>query len=309
MSQLSILTDSSCSLPPKVLQKYHIKRVPITINIDGSSMPDPCDDKQTLEIFSSGKLKRKHKVSTEAPSIATFEDEIYQSIDSGNKNIIVQTVNRVQGETYNNANAAASNVRRKLNGHDRDISIRVMDSRTVFAGQGLLISETIRRMLSEANQAEVRRKMDNLSANIHTYVLPREPLTALERAQKRNEKAVGWTQVFIANSLGIHPILCIVNDSSYVAAKPFGFEKSAQQIFRHAQKKIEKGLLSPLITITYGGPISDLKQLPGYQELERTAKAHDVQLIPSVMSIAGGIYTSVGSLSLAIACEGEAWEG
>lgn len=309
MSSMAILTDSSCSLPSKVLEKYRIKRVPIMINIDGTSMADPCDDHETLEIFKSGKLKRKNQVTTEAPSVETFEREISESIENGNRNIIIQTVNRLQGETYNNANAAVSNVRRKLEQHKNDISLRVMDSRTVFAGQGLLISETIRRMLAENNHAEVRRKMDNLSSKIHTYVLPREPLTALERAQKRNEKAVGWAQVFIANSLGIHPILCIVNDSSYVAAKPFGFEKSAQQIFKHAQKKIVKGLLSPLVTITYGGPISELKQLPGYAELAATALQHNVQLIPSVMSIAGGIYTSVGSLSLAIACEGDAWEG
>ncbi|VUD59479.1 DegV domain-containing protein [Thalassocella blandensis] len=309
MSNMAILTDSSCTLPSKVLERYRIKRVPITINIDGSSMADPCDDLETLEIFKSGKLKRHHQVSTEAPTVASFEDEISQAIDSGSRNIIVQTVNRMQGETYNNANAAASNIRRKLQQKSKDISIRVMDSRTVFAGQGLLISETIRRMLAENNQAEVRRNMDKLSSKIHTYVLPREPLTALERAQKRNEKAVGWAQVFIANSLGIHPILCIVNDSSYVAAKPFGFEKSAQQIFKHAQKKIAKGLLSPLVTITYGGPLSELKQLPGYAELVACAKQHNVQVIPSVMSIAGGIYTSVGSLSLAIACEGDGWEG
>lgn len=309
MTSLSILTDSSCTLPSKVMEKYHIKRVPITINIEGQSMPDPCNDRETLALFNSGKLKRKNNVTTEPPTVETFEREICQAIDNGSRNVIVQTVNRLQGETYNNANAAASNIRRKLQQDKRDISIRVMDSRTVFAGQGLLISETIRRMNAEHNHAEVRRKMDNLSSKIHTYVLPKEPLTALERAQKRNEKAVGWAQVFIANSLGIHPILCIVNDSSYVAAKPFGFEKSAQQIFLHAQRKIEKGLLSPLVTITYGGPLAELRNLPGYAELERTAKTYDVQLIPSIMSLAGGIYTSVGSLSLAIACEGEGWEG
>ncbi len=73
--------------------------------------------------------------------------------------------------------------------------------------------------------------------------------------------------------------------------------------------QIKNGLLCPLLTIDYAGPLQELKALPGYQELKTTADAHKIQLIPSVMSIAGGIYTSVGSISLAFATESDEWMG
>ncbi len=308
-SNIAVITDSSCSLPTSVVRKYHIHQVPIGISIDGGEITDPCDESKTLRLFQSGRLSKKHKVVTSPPSPEDFETAILQEIKSGKTTIVVQTVNRTQGETYNNANVAASAVRRKLGNKQRDITIRVMDSRTVFAGQGLMVAETIRRILKGQDPAEVRREMDNLSENIHTFILPREPLLALERSRKRNEKAVGWTQVFIADTLGIHPILCNRNDSSYLAAKTFGFEKSIKQLFKHAQKQIENGLLCPLIAVNYAGSLNELKGLEGYSDLKATADRHKIQMIPSVMSIAGGIYSSVGSISIAMACEPHNWMG
>lgn len=308
-SNLAVITDSSCSLPANVLRRYHIEQVPLEISIDGDSLTDPCDEGKRLAMFRSNRLSKKHTVITTPPSIELFEDAILRALKNGKKTVVIQTVNRTQGETYNNANVAAANVRRKLGEKQHEITIRVMDSRTVFAGQGLMVAETIRRMLSGQDSSEVRRGMDKLSSSIHTFILPKEPMLALKRARKRNEKAVGWAQVFIANTLGIHPILCIVNDSSYLAAKTFGFEKSAKQLFHHATMQIKNGLLCPLLAIDYAGPLQELKALPGYHELKMTAETHKIQLIPSVMSIAGGIYTSVGSISLAFATESDEWMG
>lgn len=305
--RIAVITDSSCSLPAQIIEKYNVQQVPLEISIDGRRLADPCNAKQSLAIFESGRLSKKHEVTTDAPKPEDFERAIIRAIKSGNKMIVVQTVNRTQGETYNNANVAASSVRRKLGNRQKNITIRVMDSRTVFAGQGLMVAETIRRILKGQDSQEVRREMDVLSSNIHTFILPREPLLALERSRKRNEKAVGWAQVFIADTLGIHPILCNRNDSSYLAAKPFGFKKAAKQLFQHASMQIESGLQFPLLSINYAGRLEDLYELPGFQELKNTAEAHKVKLMTSVMSLAGGIYTSVGSISLAMACETDEW--
>ena len=309
MGNMAVIVDSACNLPSPVLQKYKINRVPITYIVDGQLHPDPCSDQATLALFQSGKLERKHDVTTKPPSAEDFARCIIKRIKEGNNFIVVQTVNRVQGETYKNANMGASLVQKKL-GDRQDVQIRVMDSRTVFAGQGLMVAETVRKMLSGQDPLKVRRELDELSHKIHTFVIPKNPLVALERSKTRNEKAVGWGQAFVANTLGIHPILCVVDDSSYVATKVFGFKNSAKQLFDHARKKIAADeLLSPFVTINFGGSLDQLKSLPGYQELEQTAKLKKIKLTPSLMSVAGGIYTSVGSISLAMATERHEWQG
>src|SRR5690606_30491425 len=183
---------------------------------DGKQLVDPCKDDECLKLFKSGDFSRKHNVVTKPPTSADFERHIIRRLKEGYKTVLVQTVNRMQGDTYKHANMGASAVQKKL-GDRPDIVIRVMDSRTVFSGQSVMVLETVRRMLSGQDGSKVKRALDRLSENIHSFVIPKEPLVALERSQKRNEKAVGWGQAFIADILNIHPTLCIVNDSSYLA--------------------------------------------------------------------------------------------
>ena len=307
-SRVALITDSTCSLPASLIKKYQIIQTPIEITIDGKTFLDPCNSGQSLKLFSSGGLSKKHEVTTAPPTIDQFEASIDQAVQRGAQVILVQTINRNQGDTYNNANVAVSNYRRKLD-KDSKVIIRAMDSRTVTAGQALMAVETLRKIGSGQDSNEVKRYMDNFSSNIHTFALPKEPLLAFERARKRNEKAVGWTQVFVADTLGIHPIMCIVNDSSYLAAKAFGYKKAAKQLFNHIGNRIEKGLLSPYVTINYAGDLNDLELLEGYAQLQFLAESRKVKIIPSVMSIAGGIYTSVGAISIAIATQEHEWEG
>ena len=306
-ANIELITDSTCSLPKVIVDKYQIKQAPLKINIDNRRFVDPCNEDKSLAIFKSGKLSKKYEVSTEPPSTQEFEELIYDAVERGHKMIVIQTVNRTQGNTYNNANIAVSNARRKLN--DNSIHIKVMDSRTVFAGQALMATETVRLVLSRHDSSEVKRYMDNLSQHIHTFILPKEPLLAFERAKKRNMKAVGWTQAFLADTLGIHPILCNLNDTEYMAAKPFGFKNSVKQLFHHASQRIDAGLMIPMVAINYAGSIEELKTLPGFAELEKKAQDKKIHLLLSVMSVAGGIYTSVGSISLAFACNKHEWEG
>ena len=307
--KIAILTDSSCTLPPAIMEKYHVRRVPLSISIDGKAIEDPATEEETLRILRSGKLSRKNKIITEAPSVHTFEKHMVDAIQDGFNKIIIQTINRMQGKAYANANIAVFNIRRKFGDQAKNISIRVMDSRTILAGQSLLLSETIRCInSSDTNLTEVRRRMENFTSDIQAYVIPREPLTALERSRQRNRKARGWLRAFVGDTLGICPVMAIANDSLDIASVAFGFEKSASQMFAQAIRKIEDGLLSPIITLSYGGPLRELKALPGYAELSYTAKRHNVQLLPSIMSVVGGIYISAGSLSIAMASKGDIWE-
>lgn len=304
----AIIVDSACSLPKAMREKYDIGFVPLSYSIDEDRFVDECSEENAQAMFESGSFARKYEVHTQPPSPEDFEEAVIEKIKAGYQRIIVQTVNRTQGDTYENANSGLARAKKQLDGRE-NISLRVMDSRTVFAGQGLMALETIRRLLRQQDDAAVRRKMDVVSENIHTFILPKEPLIALERSRERNENSVGWTQALVANKLGIYPIICNANDSSDAVAKVWGFKKAAETLFQHVAMRIDESLLCPIVTVNYCGPLSELKALPGYRELAEKAKAKKLMLVPSVASIASGIYTSVGSLSVAIATEPHEWQG
>ncbi|WP_096087380.1 DegV family protein [Agaribacterium haliotis] len=301
----AILVDSACHLPKAFCEKYNVGLVPLTYSIDGRERSDSCIDYDALALFKSGELARKHEVSTRAPSAERFEAAILAKAKQGFERIIVQTVNRTQGETYNNATAGVALAEAKLK--EKNITLRVMDSRTAFAGQALMAAETIRRMLKSEDEAAVRRSMDKISEKIHSYILPKEPLVAWERAKQRNENSVSRGQVLLANALGIYPIICNVNDASSSVAKIPGFKKAAKKLFQNVARCIENQPLCPIVTINYCGSLEQLKALPGYAELAAVAKNNKIMLISSVASVASGIYASPGSLSVAVATDEPDW--
>lgn len=303
----AIIVDSACSLPLSIREKYNVEFVPLSYSVNEDRFVDECSEENALAMFESGSFARKYEVNTQAPSPEDFEETIIKKIKEGYSRIIVQTVNRTQGDTYNNANAGVARAKKQLDGR-KDIVLRVMDSRTVFAGQGLMAIETIRRLLRSKDEAAVRRTMDVISEKIHTFILPKEPLVALERSRERNETSVGWTQALIATKLGIHPIILNANDDSSAVTKIWGFNKAANELFDHVATRIEESIKCPIVTVNYCGPLDELKALPGYGALELAAKNKGVMLIPSVASIASGIYSSVGSLSIAIATDEHSWD-
>lgn len=302
----AIIVDSACSLPKALRDKYDVSFVPLSYSIDEDRFIDECSEENAEAMFESGSLSRKHEVNTQAPTPEDFELAIINKIRDGYQRVIVQTVNRTQGDTYENANSGLVRAKKQLDGRS-NIILRVMDSRTVFAGQGLMAIETIRRLLRTKDESSVRRQMDVISEKIHTFILPKEPLVALERSRERNENSVGWAQALVATKLGIHPIICNANDTSAAVTKVWGFKNAAHVLFAHIITRMDVSLVCPIITINYCGPIEELKALPGYAELSLAAKRNKVMLVPSVASIASGVYASVGSLSIAIATDEHEW--
>jgi len=301
----ALIVDSACSLPAAIRQKYDVFFVPLDYVVDDESFVDSCEIEDNLALFESGALSRKHEVYTHAPSTERFEEAIVEAINDGYDCIIVQTVNRTQGVTYENANSAVARVKQQIGG--REITLRVMDSRTVFAGQAVMATETLRRLIKTQDERIVRRQMDKISETIQTFILPKDPLVALERSRDRNENSVGWTQAMVANVVGIHPIICNSNDSSEAVAKVWGFKKAAQKIFAHIENCIDAGVTSPIISVHVVGEVSMLEDLPGYTEMVLKAKSKKLMVIPTVASVAAGVYTSVGSISVAIASTERDW--
>ena len=305
MPETAIIADSACCLPKSLSEKYKISYVPVGYTVNGVPHKDPMKDAEVVSLFNSGTFGKKNDVETIAPSVEAFEGAIRKKMAEGYKRVIVQTVNRTQGDTYKNANTAVSNIKRTLT--DKSVTVRVMDSRTVFAGQGLMAIETVRRLLKEKNEDIARRKMDVLSEKIHTYIIPKDIVLARSRGVKRGENNISKSKAFLAGALGINPIICNMNDSSHVATTIRGFDKAVKAIFDHARSRIEAGLYSPIITVNYAGSLEVLKTMPGYSELEMAAKAKKLMLVPSVASIACGVYASPGSISLALATEPHEW--
>lgn len=72
-------------------------------------------------------------------------------------------------------------------------------------------------------------------------------------------------------------------------------------LFRHAVTAVERGLLVPVLCVSYGGRLPELEALPGYRALADTCAEHDVTFYQSVMSITGMVNVGTGAVTLGYA--------
>lgn len=305
MSKTAFIVDSACSLPAKLQQKYNITLLPIHYSVDEQPFEDPCNPDDAVEIFESGVFARKHEVNTLPPSPNDFEKVIIDAIKSGHTRIVVQTLSRWESDIYENAQVGVAQVKEQLDG--RDIDIHVWDSSSLISGQAVMITETVARVLKNQDPVRISKHLEKLSGSLATYILPKDSAVLLDRTPKRNEANVGWAKALVAKTLNICPIICHQTSSTKMIAKVMRFNKAVDKLFQHAQASVQAGLNTPILSVAYAGPLSELEAIGSYQELKQICKDNKVMLLPSVMSVPGAIYCSTGSIVMSFSCADHSW--
>ena len=137
MSNVAIVTDSTCCLPADLVRQYNIHILPMVINYRGKSYHDGIDITPT-EIYHIMRLKGDlPTTSTISPGniIRTF-------LDCGEKtsNILCITLTSLQSKTYETAMISREMVMEQM----PHLNIEVMDSRSVGGALGFITLEAAR---------------------------------------------------------------------------------------------------------------------------------------------------------------------
>ena len=129
------------------------------------------------------------------------------------------------------------------------------------------------------------------------------------RAIKKNDKSVSFPTYLIARALDFKPIIrCFQGDTAPVA-KARGYERAVEMMFNNATQNLRKGLRAPVVCVSYGGEISKVPALPGFDALKKMAKECGVRLHVSLMSATAAVNTGGGGVAVAYAAEPRPFEG
>jgi DegV family protein with EDD domain len=302
----TLIVDSACDLPRSLIDKAHVRLLPATIIYDQQSMQDHRDPEQTVKMYQTGSLGKNHESETAPTSTDEIIKILETALKSGEKDSLIQTVNRVRSPTYENAVEAVSKIEKKYAG--QNVNIRVQDSRTIFTGQGVLAAHTIALINKGVNGTKLRRTIDLLSSKVHAYQVPQDVFYLRERARKKGDKSVSWLGALVGRTVGICPIVLALDDQTFPVTKIRGFHKAAETLFSHTVNKINEGLLSPFVGVSYAGNPKDLYTIAGFTELKEAAKSKGYQIFITPMSLSGGVNLGPGTLSVAFAAEQYDWE-
>jgi fatty acid-binding protein DegV len=192
---------------------------------------------------------------------------------------------------------------RKSAGREGAFAMRVMNTGTLFCGQGVLAAFTSDMIEKGKAKNEILRLCDTMRQRIYSYIVPPDVYYIRERARKKGDASVGMLTALVAKSLDIVPILCGRMDETFPVAKARGFEASVNRLFDYAIERIEAGLLTPYIVVSIAGDVNRLQAFARFQALQTAARKHGVRVLSCIMGLTGGLNVGPGSVGLALASE------
>lgn len=304
--KVGLVVDAGCDLPRSFIDDNNILVLPVNIQYGGNTVIADRNEATMQQFYSGHANKQAH----DAQSTPFTADEIKQLLlDRAVTQfdfVIMETVPKSRSAIFDNATDASHSLLseykevRKEAGLDGPFATRVIDSQTLFAGQGVLAAETVRMVNEGKSGSAIVKKIDTLSHFVTALAVVPDLGYLRKRAKKRGDKSVGWAGVLLGSALDIKPILCARRDDTFAAAKVRGFEHAVEAMFDHSMNAIHAGLMAPIVCISYAGDVADVEQMPGFAKLARTCERKDIQLLTAPMGLTGAVNVGPGSISIGL---------
>lgn len=311
--RVGLIVDSACDLPYEFSRKHDLFILPVTAVIDGQTYIDEHDPVRTQEFYQSGLLQKGHHAETQAFSPQQIHDLFMEKIVTQFDVAICETVARSRSLVYQNATEAMNSVMahyqeaRQAAGREGKFSMRVIDSKQIFAGQGLLAAHTLRLIGGKLSKNALRNEVEAFTDRIYTCVIPRDLHYIRERARKRGDKSISAVVAFLGKALNITPVIFGQGAEGQPVAKTRSFDMAVEKVMNYATGRVEAGLLTPYVSLSCGLTWTEIEDLPGLNRLRDACEKNGVELLLSQMGITSSIYIGPGSLCLALAAEPHAF--
>lgn len=312
--RIGIVVDSACDLPDEYRLAQAITVLPIRVLVDDANLLDDRDPAVRRQFFEQKLGTRSHGAVTEPWTVeqirALFLERLVVDYDC----VFCLTITSTRSPIYDNATEAAfailSDYRpiRHAAGVPGPFLMRVIDSENLFAAQGITAVEAVRLRERGEHPGQIRERLEMLARNTWGYVVARDLHYLRARARKKGDRSVGWLSAALGSALDVKPILRAWRGETAPIAKVRGYEAAAQMLFRYAVRRVNAGLLSPTLCLSYGGELDEMRALDGYSALRETCVERGVELFEAPMSLTGMVNLGVGALSLGLAAEDHPFE-
>lgn len=307
--RIGLVVDSGCDLPATFMRDNHVEILPITIRIDQDEVVDRHDPLAALEFYRHHIGDKGHDAESVAFSTEQICELFLGRLVTEFDFVFCQTVTRSRSPIFENATKASFSIlsdyhaARKAAGVEGPFALRVINTGTLFAGQGVIAAETMRMIKQGMSPNDIRQRVETLLNCVRAYAIPPDLYYVRARGRKKGDRSVSLLGAALGSALDIKPILCGYGDETKPIDKVRGFEPAVEKLFAYAIRKVTEGLLSPYLVVSYAGELEDLAQFPLYAELQQACQESQVELLVSVMSVTGGVNLGPGAISLGLLAE------
>lgn len=311
--RIGILVDSTCDLPAEDFAQHNIRVMPISIRLGDELLVDEREAAATRHFYAE-QIDTKGVDAESIPYTseqvqAVFLERLVIDYDL----VFCITVSSRHSQIFDNATRASFGILKQYRAVraaaevQGPFSMRVIDSKTIFAGTAVLVAEAVALIDAGVPPNEIRLKIDEMIPSICGYMVPANLGYVRDRGFRKNDrKGLGDTMRGLALSLGsalsMHPVISIYRGEENPANVNRSYEKSVSRMLGHVTERITAGeLMSGSVCLSYAGDIARVPAMAGYDELAKAARERNIQLKLSTMSATGAVNVGAGCLFVAYA--------
>jgi len=298
--RIGIVVDSACDLPADFIREHRLVLLPITVRIGEAVLADHREEDATLNFLDTHVAERGAEAETIPFSVNQIRDLFLQHLVIDYDHVFCLTITKTRSPIHDNALQASFAILneyrpiRQAAGHNSPFALRVLDSQNLFAAQAVTAVEAVR--------------LEQLAGNVHGYMITRDLYYMRARARHKGDRSVGLFTAALGSALDIKPVLHGYRGETAPVAKIKGFDNAVQRLFGFVGQRVVNGLLTPVVCVSYGGPLDELRALPGYATLRETCQAHGVSLLETVMSLTGMVNVGKGAVTVGFADQPHAFD-
>ncbi|HEX6709674.1 MAG TPA: DegV family protein [Rubrobacter sp.] len=219
----AVVTDSTTSLAPGVLERPDVRMVPLTFHFGADETYTDKVDMSNEEFYD--RLRDSDVFPTTAqPSVGAFA-ETYEAL-SDYDDILVLTLSSKFSGTYDSASQAAGMV---------DRPVHVLDTRSAEMGSGLILLEALRCIDEGGDFEEVRRAAERAIASANVLFA----VGTLEYLAKSGR--IGRAQRLVGTALDVRPVLKISGGEVVPFKRTRGRKRQMAAIVEEVRPAVEAG--------------------------------------------------------------------
>lgn len=238
MPGVRLVTDSSCDLPQDVVDAHGITIVPLSIRFGEDELVDR--EQLTADEFYSRMAHFEGLPETAAPSPGAFE-EAFRSAGADGDDVICLSISSALSAT----SAAAENAVKAVDG---DVSVRVIDSKSITAGLGTLLIIAAEAAAGGAGADEVEALIERTRPRTRVF----GGLDTLENLKKGGR--IGGAQAMLGTLLSVKPVIDI---SSGVVEEAGKVRTRKKQMLFLRDRLVEAGDVEHLVICDGNAPDAD----------------------------------------------------
>ncbi len=304
-----VAVDAACDLPTDFLDKNAIVVLPMRVLGPTHDALDNRNAKDT-ERFMNGPLTQQgDRFSVRAMGTRETQNFLLSNIEANRDNVFQLTSSAASTPVFSTCAHAATGLMalhkkaRATTGYRTKFRMWVMDTRTMFAGEGVVAYAAIHQMNSGVGSARLVDHLQSVRKATHTVVVPtngRGPEDELELEEIEKPFYSRWWRSLRGSQAPAH-ILLTREGRTHTLGERSSHREAMDTVMRIAHESLDSGLLVPVVNVSYAGEMADVEKRSDFQYLVERARIRKIEVLLSTMSVVGTSNMGAGSISLGFA--------